>query len=241
MNNTENYKLRQPDYLEDADINDINANMDIIDRELKKVNDKTDGIGLVYDSEYHSIELGDGGHSSGGGGGSGYTLTAATRDKLGGIKVGSGLSAEQDGTTTVNSIPLSEMLRLIDKNTVDTADEAENINNDTNEDIDSIVEAVRDEPIKKAVVVDTNTTEKKQENSSAEAEQLPTKINNAERLPTKATSTAFVTMAIKPPTEIGDTMIYAKDNNGVYHPVEDYSMAALTEDEMTRLMEGLEE
>ena len=84
--------------------------------EIKNIKNTMASIGIVYDPEYHAIELGEGGHSGGGGGGSGYTLTAATEDRLGGIKIGDGLSAEQDGTTAVNSIPLSEIQRLINKN-----------------------------------------------------------------------------------------------------------------------------
>ena len=84
--------------------------------EIKNIKNTIASIGIVYDPEYHAIELGEGEHSGGGGGGSGYTLTAATEDRLGGIKIGDGLSVEQDGTTAVNSIPLSEIQRLINKN-----------------------------------------------------------------------------------------------------------------------------
>ena len=52
---------------------------------------------------------------------------------------------------------------------------------------------------------------------------------------------AIMPMAIKAPAGVGDTVIYIKDGNGVYHPVEDYSMAPLTAEEMTTLMEGLED
>ena len=88
----------------------------VIAAEIKNIKNTMASIGIVYDPEYHAIELGEGGHSGGGGGGSGYTLTAATEDRLGGIKIGDGLSVEQDGTTAVNSIPLSEIQRLINKN-----------------------------------------------------------------------------------------------------------------------------
>lgn len=40
--------------------------------------------------------------SSGGGGGGGYTLPPATESTLGGIKVGSGLSVESDGTLSTS-------------------------------------------------------------------------------------------------------------------------------------------
>lgn len=58
---------------------------------------------------------------------------------------------------------------------------------------------------------------------------------------TAENQSAIMPMAIKAPGGVGDTVIYIRDGNGVYHPVEDYSMANLTEDEMAILMAGLED
>lgn len=51
--------------------------------------------------------LGKGGGGSGGGG---YILPAATPDRLGGVKIGKGISAEPDGTTSVDTDGIAEDL-----------------------------------------------------------------------------------------------------------------------------------
>ena len=56
-----------------------------------------------------------------------------------------------------------------------------------------------------------------------------------------ANAEAVMPMAIKSPPDVGDTVTYIKDGNGVYHPVEDCSMTPLTSEQMTALMQGLTE
>ena len=47
--------------------------------------------------------LGKGGGSGGGGGGGGYVLQPATAERLGGVKIGKGISAGPDGTASVDT------------------------------------------------------------------------------------------------------------------------------------------
>ncbi len=77
------------------------------------VDDRVSGVGIVYDADTHTIKLGESAHSTGGsGGGTGYVLTAATEDKLGGVKIGDGLDAEEDGKTSVRTISKTELQRI---------------------------------------------------------------------------------------------------------------------------------
>ena len=46
MKQTTNYKLKKPDYADVADIADINANMDILDKELKEHTHTKTQVGL---------------------------------------------------------------------------------------------------------------------------------------------------------------------------------------------------
>ncbi len=73
-----------------------------LQNKLSAVDDKCDAIGLIYDPENKAIEVGGGSAQTGGGSGSAYVVTAATRDKLGGVKIGEGLNVEEDGTSSVD-------------------------------------------------------------------------------------------------------------------------------------------
>lgn len=82
----------------------VMAAINEIQIKLSAVDDKCDAIGIVYDAENKAIEVGGGSAQTGGGGtsGSGYVLTAATKDRLGGVKIGKGLDVEEDGTSSVD-------------------------------------------------------------------------------------------------------------------------------------------
>ena len=80
----------------------------VLAQEIDKLTEEINSIGLVYDPEYHAIELGESGHSGGGGGGS-YTPTAAGPDTLGCIKVGSDFSITEDGTLSINKVSNAEI------------------------------------------------------------------------------------------------------------------------------------
>ncbi len=82
----------------------------VVTQEIRNLKEDIDSIGLVYDSEYHAIELGGGGHSGGGGGG--YTPTAAGPDKLGCIKVGPDFSITEDGMLSINKASTSDIDNL---------------------------------------------------------------------------------------------------------------------------------
>lgn len=116
MQTTTNYKLNKPDYADTADVMKINANMDTLDKKLKEHEDHINSIGLVYDSDNLAIELGGGGQSTSGGGGGGgqtsYVLTAASKEKLGGVKVGGGLSITEDGTLSVDTVEATQVEKL---------------------------------------------------------------------------------------------------------------------------------
>ncbi len=100
MDYSTNLKLRKPFQEDYYDVDDFNANADIIDEALTEVS----GRGIVYEGETKTLSLSGGGTLGGGssgggssGGGEGYILPVATKSRLGGVIIGEGISSEGDG------------------------------------------------------------------------------------------------------------------------------------------------
>ena len=97
------------DYDTALDENSANAVQNkVVAKEINKLTDEINSIGLVYDPEMQGIKIAltGGGSTSGGGGSSGgsseYVLPVATTSRLGGVKIGKGLSVTNDGVISPN-------------------------------------------------------------------------------------------------------------------------------------------
>ncbi len=117
MEYTRNYRLKKPAQTDYYDVDDFNSNADIIDEAMGNI------PRAVYNSERKAIEFTGGiavGGSEGHGGEGSYVLGAAGKDRLGGVRIGSGIDVDTDGTISLNQ---EAIVDIIEKNVVDITPE----------------------------------------------------------------------------------------------------------------------
>lgn len=90
-----------------ATIGDIKALRKEIEEQLAKVQDQMKDKTIGYDEEEQAL-IWSGGVSSGGVGIGGYTLPVASTTRLGGVKIGSGIAIDEDGTIRVDPSSLTK-------------------------------------------------------------------------------------------------------------------------------------